>query len=215
MAIVHRLSFRGRKGLAERVPGFRPDAGGAPRGGVRPLLRMARHGWRARRDLGLHAAFLISAGRGGDASRQFHRARVPARRCARRRRGDRDALAVGHRRTLAGHARTMLGRRLRLAADAGVQDRRGLALRRLPDHADGGGRIQHRHQLRPPDHREAGARSQGEPHSARSGQWHLDRLQHLGRLQSLPGHHGPECRPVRHHGLDRASVGEGLYQAAR
>ena len=50
--------------------------------------------------------------------------------------------------------------------------------------------------LPPSLHRQPTARQEARPHPAGRGNRHLARLQHLGRLQRLSGHHRPGPRPV-------------------
>ena len=88
-----------------------------------------------------------------------------------------------------------------------VRHRRRVAVRRLPRHADGRGPRRQADPLRSSHHRRRRRRPKARPHPAGRGDRHLDRLQHLGRLEPLSGHHRAEAQPVRHHGQHRAAAG--------
>ena len=60
--------------------------------------------------------------------------------------------------------------------------------------------------LPPSDHRPARTRPPPAADSADRGHGNLDRLQYLGRLQSLSRHHRAEARPIRNHGQSRAAL---------
>ena len=119
-----------------------------------------------------------------------------------------------HCHALAGHARSMLGRGLRLGADVRFQYRRRLAFRRVPHHADGARSATAADPLPPSVHCRPACRQETRPHPAGRGDRHLDCLQHLGRIEPLPGHHRAQPRPIRHHGQHRAALLPRLRHAA-
>ena len=158
---------------------------------------------------------LLSARRHGDAACQLDRQELPARDRPRRCSGNAGADDRQPDRALAGHARPMLGRGLRLGGHAGVYRRRRMAVRRLPHHADRRRPRRQADRLRPPHHRQAGAGQQARPHPAGRGDRHLDGLQHLGRLQPLSGHHRARARPVRAGREHRAAAGAAASSGCR
>ena len=70
-------------------------------------------------------------------------------------------------------------------------------------------RAHHLFIVRPTAGREAGAHSAGRGHGL------LDRVQHLGRLESLPGHHRAKAQPVRDDRQPRAPVVPRFRGSAR
>ena len=126
--------------FADSVSRFWPDARTAARGGVRPLLRVAGHGRRARRDLVLHAALRLSRRRDGDAACQLDRQRFPRRDRARRRRRNAGADASTDQTARWQDTPDQCSvEGCGWDADAGIHRRAGMAVRRLPHHADGRG----------------------------------------------------------------------------
>ena len=81
---------------------------------------------------------------------------------------------TGDRGALAGYARPMLGRGLRLGGVVRIPRRRRLAVRRLPRHADGRGPRRQADPLPPSLHRQPAARQEARPHAAGRGDRHLD-----------------------------------------
>ncbi len=197
------------------VPGFWPDGAGAARSGVRSSLRASRHGRRPRGDLGLHGFALLPAGCDGAVVRELDGRALSTCCSARRRFRAHGPRAGGARRALAGDARSVLGARLRLGAVGAISDRQGLAIRRVPGHAHRGGARRRRASHTSPFHRaadrgcEAGSRPSGRGHGL------LDRVQHLGRLESLPGHHRAETQSVRNDREPRAPVVPRFRGSAR
>ena len=115
----------------------------------------------------------------------------------RRRRRNTGHEAKRHCRPLAGHARPMLGRRLRLGDDAsrfqiGADWPSGAYRVTLTAEGRDGRPIRCHHLFIVRPERRPKAR----PRAAGRGDRHLDCLQHLGRIEPLSGHHRPESRPV-------------------
>ena len=142
-------------------------------------------------------AFCLSRRRDRHAACQLDGAKVPRRDRPRRRQRNAGARASRTSRR-AGRTRPTSARSKAAAGTPTLEFRiaRGLAVRRLSHHADGRRPRRQADPLPPSDHRQPGARQEARPHPAGRGDRHLDRLQHLGRLQPLSGHHRAEPRPV-------------------
>ncbi len=178
------------------VPGFWPHRSRAARSGVRSSLRTGRHGRRSRRDLGLHGFALLPAGCNRAAVREHDGRPLSVFYFARRRRHAHGSRAGGARHALAGHAGSMLGARLRLGTVCGVSDRRELAFRCLPGHVDRGGSRRRGVTRTSSVHRTAERGPKAGSDSPGCGHGFLDRVQHLGGLESLSGHHGTQSQPI-------------------
>ena len=109
----------------------------------------------------------------------------------------------------------MFGGWLRLGTVRGISHRQGLAIRRISGHVQRGGARRQRASCTSSVHRAADCGREAGSHSSGRGHGLVDRVQHLGRLESLSGHHGAEAQSVRNDRQPRAPMVPRLRGSTR